>query len=51
MEDCKLTFTHDVLSQLLIAAIICGQLNPEESPKVVLRDLINELNELEVNNG
>lgn len=50
MEE-KLTFTHDVLNQLLLAAIITGQLKPDESPKQVLSDFIIQLSELEVKNG
>ena len=49
MEE-KLTFDQDTLSQLLLAAIILGQLKPEESPKQVLSDLIIQLSELEVDN-
>ncbi len=50
MEE-QLTFTHDVLNQLLLAAIIVGQLKPEESPKQVLSDFIIQLSELEVDNA
>ena len=50
MED-KIEFGLDVLNQLLLAAIILGQLKPEEQPKRVLADFIVQLNELEVKNG
>lgn len=50
MED-ELKFNQDTLSQLLLAAIILGQLKPEDSPKAVLSDFIVQLSELEVKNG
>ena len=50
MED-KIEFSLDVMNQLLLAAIILGQIKPEESPKRVLSDLIVQLNELEVKHG
>ena len=49
MED-KIEFSLDVMNQLLLAAIILGQLKPEEQPKKVLSDFIVQLNELEVFN-
>ena len=49
MED-KIEFSLDVMNQLLLAAIILGQLSPEESPKKVLSDLVTQLNKLEVEN-
>lgn len=42
-------FSGDTLTQMLLAAIIMGQLEPEESPKAVLADFVNQLAELEVN--
>ena len=50
MED-KIEFSLDVMNQLLLAAIILGQLKPEASPKELLADFIVQLNELEVENG
>ena len=50
MED-KIEFTLDVLNQLLLAAIILGQLKPEDSPNDILKDLVVQLTELEVKNG
>ena len=49
MEN-KIEFGLDVLNQLLLAAIILGQLNPEDSPNEILKDLVVQLTELEVKN-
>ena len=49
MEE-KIEFSLDVLNQLMLAAIITGQLRSEESPKAVLADFIMQLSELEVKN-
>lgn len=51
MEYEEFTFSGYILTQMLLAAIILGQLEPEESPKRVLSELIHQLNELEVDNG
>ena len=51
MEYEEFTFSGDILTQMLLAAIILGQLQPEEQPKRVLADFIHQLNELEVVNG
>lgn len=50
MEYEEFTFRGDTLTQMLLAAIILGQLKPEDSPKAVLSDFVNQLNELEVKN-
>lgn len=50
MEYEEFTFSGDTLTQMLLAAIIMGQLKPDESPKAVLADFINQLDELEVEN-
>lgn len=47
MED-KIEFTLDTMNQLLLAAIITGQLRPEASPKEILADFVVQLTELEV---
>ena len=49
MEE-KIEFGLDVLNQLLLAAIILGQLKPDESPNEILKDLVVQLTELEVDN-
>lgn len=50
MEE-NFEFSGYTLTQMLLAAIILGQLQPEEQPKRVLADFIHQLNELEVKNG
>ena len=51
MIDETFEFSGDVLTQMLLAAIILGQIKPEESPKRVLSDFIHQLSELEVANA
>lgn len=50
MEE-KIEFSLDVLNQLLLAAIILGQMKPEDSPNDILRDLVTQLTELEIDNA
>ena len=49
--DETFTFDGNVLTQMLLAAIIMGQLKPEDSPKAILADFVNQLTELEVENA
>lgn len=50
MIDETFEFSGDTLTQMLLAAIIMGQLKPEEQPEFVLSDFINQLDKLEVKN-
>lgn len=50
MIDETFEFSGDTLTQMLLAAIIFGQLKPDASPKDVLADFINQLESLEVEN-
>lgn len=50
MEYEEFTFSGDTLTQMLLAAVIMGQLKPEDSPKAVLADFVNQLSDLEVEN-
>jgi len=50
MIDEKIEFDLQVLNQLLLATIIFGQLKPDDSPNEILKDLVVQLTELEVEN-